>query len=98
MKDCFENCFYLRKNAKLVETDRGKQFYNIIFQNSPNRSKIKSYSRNTNLGAVFGERFNRTSREFPKTPVFEKGVGNWVNICDPQKQNIIIIEHIHPSK
>ena len=62
----------------MIESDRGKEFFNSIFQNFLNTKNIKHYSRNTSLGAVFAECFNRTIRDLLKTPVFEKGYGNWI--------------------
>ena len=37
---------------------------------------MKNYSRYTNKGAVFAERFNRTIRNLLKKPVFENGNAN----------------------
>ena len=81
IKDSFEN-FLINSKRKpnLIETDRGKEFYNNIFQDFLNKKDIKLYSRNTSLGAVFAERFNRTIRDLLKKPVFEKGDGNWIDV------------------
>ena len=64
----------------MIETDRGKEFYNNIFQDFLNKNNIKQYSRNSSYGAVFAERFNKTIRDLLKRPVFEKGDGNWIDI------------------
>ena len=64
----------------LIESDRGKEFYNNIFQDLLNKNNIKLYSRNTYLGAVFAERFNKTIRDLLKRPVFEKGDVNWIDV------------------
>ena len=81
IKDSFENILISSKRQpNLVESDRGKEFYNIIFQDFLNKKNIKLYSRNSSYGAVFAERFNRTIRDLLKRPVFEKGDGNWVDI------------------
>ena len=81
IKDSFE---YIIINSKrkpnLIESDRGKEFYNNIFQNFLNENNIKLYSRNTFLGAVFAERFNRTIRDLLKRPVFEKAESNWIDV------------------
>ena len=45
-----------------------------------NKNNIKLHSRNTFLGAVFAERFNRTIRDLLKRPVFEKRDANWIDI------------------
>ena len=81
IKDSFEN-FLINSKRKpnLIETDRGKEFYNNIFQDFLNKNDIKLYSRNTSLGAVFAERFNRFIRDLLKKIVFEKGDGNWIDI------------------
>ena len=81
VKNSFENILIdSKRKANLIETDRGKEFYNNIFQDFLNKNHIKFYSRNTFLGAVFAERFNRTIRDFLKKPVFEKGDGKWIDI------------------
>ena len=81
IKDSFENILISSKRKpNLVESDRGKEFYNNIFQDFLNKNNIKLYSRNSSYGAVFAERFNRTIRDLLKRPVFEKGDGNWIDI------------------
>ena len=81
IRDSFENILLSSKRSPiLIETDRGKDFYNNIFQDFLNKNNIKFYSRNTSLGDVFAERFNRTIRDLLKRPVFEKGDGNWIDI------------------
>ena len=69
-----------KRKPNLIESDRGKEFYNNIFQDFLNKNNIKLYSRNTSLGAVFAERFNRTIRDLLKKIVFEHGDGNWIDI------------------
>ena len=69
-----------KRKPNLIESDRGKEFYNNIFQDLLNKNNIKIYSRNTYLGAVFAERFNRTIRDLLKRPVFEKGESNWIDV------------------
>ena len=81
IKDSFENILISSKRKpNLNETDRGKEFYNNIFQDFLNKNNIKHYSRNTYLGAVFAERFNKSIRDLLKRPVFERGNSNWVDI------------------
>ena len=69
-----------QQKPNLVETDRGGEFYNNIFQDFLYKNNIKIYSRNISLGAVFAERFNLTIRDLLKEPVFEKGDGNWIDV------------------
>ena len=81
IKDSFENILKnSKRKPKLIESDRGKEFYNNFFQDFLNKNNIKLYSRNSSYGAVFAERFNRTIRDLPKKPVFEKGDGKWIDI------------------
>ena len=81
IKDSFENILISSKRKpNLIETDRGKEFYNNIFQDFLNKNNIKIYSRNTYFGAVFAERFNKSIRDLLKRPVFEKGDANWIDI------------------
>ena len=81
IKDSFENILISSKRKpNLMESDRGKEFYNNIFQDFLNKNNIKLYSRNSSYGAVFAERFNRTIRDLLKRPVFEKGDGNWIDV------------------
>ena len=81
IKDSFENILInSKRKPNLIESDRGKEFYNNIFQDFLNKNNIKLYSRNTSLGAVFAERFNRTMRDLLKKIVFEHGDGNWIDV------------------
>ena len=81
IKNSFENILTnSKRKPNLVESDRGKEFYNNIFQDFLNKNDIKLYSRNSSYGAVFAERFNRTIRDLLKKPVFEKGDGNWIDV------------------
>ena len=63
-----------------MESDRGKEFYNIIFQNFLNNNNFTLFSIKSSLGAVFAERPNRTTRDLLKRPVFEKVDGNWFDV------------------
>ena len=81
IKDSFEIILINSKRSpNLIETDRGKEFYNNIFKDFLNKNNIKLYSRNTDLGAVFAERFNRTIGDLLKRTVFERGDANWINV------------------
>ena len=81
IKDSFENILISSKRKpNLIETDRGKEFYNNIFQDFLNKNSIKLYSRNSSYGAVFAERFNRTIRDLLKKIVFEQGDAKWIDI------------------
>ena len=81
IEDSFENILISSKRKPiLIDSDRGKEFYNIIFQDFLNKNSIKLFSRNSSYGAVFAERFNRTIRDLLKKIVFEKGDANWVDV------------------
>ena len=81
IKVSFENIIKSSKRKpNLIESDRGKEFYNKIFQDLLNKNNIKLYSRNSSVGAVFAERFNRTIRDLLKRPVFEKGESKGIDI------------------
>ena len=81
IKDSFENILIgSKRKPNLIETDRGKEFYNNIFQDFLNKINIKLYSRNSSLGAVFAERFNRIIRDLLKKVVFERGDAKWIDV------------------
>ena len=81
IKDSFENILINSKRSpNLIETNRGKEFYNNIFQDFLNKNNINLYSRNSLYGAVFAERFNRTIRDLLKKIVFEQGDAKWIDI------------------
>ena len=69
-----------KRKPNLIETVRGKEFYNNIFQGFLNKNNIKLYSRNSSYGAVFAERFNRTIRDLLKKIVFEQGDAKWIDV------------------
>ena len=67
-----------RKPLKL-ESDRGSEFYNSIFQNFLKSKSIHHYSRYTDKGPSIAERVIRTVRNLLKKPVFEKGKADWLS-------------------
>ena len=68
-----------KRKPNLLESDDGKEYVNKIFNEFLNNNKIKRYSRYTDKGAVFAERFNKTIRNLLKKPVFEKGRADWLS-------------------
>ena len=81
MKDTFEKILIGSKRIpNIIESDRGKEFYNNIFQDLLNKNNIIIFSRNTYVGAVFARRFNLTIRNPLENPVFEKGDANWIDV------------------
>ena len=69
-----------KRKPNLIESDRGKEIYNNIFQDFLNENNIKIYSRSSSYSAVFAERFNCTVRDLLKRPLFEKVDGNWIDV------------------
>ena len=67
-----------RKPIK-IESDRGSEFYNSIFQNFLKSKNIQHYSRYTDKGPSIAERVIRTIRSLLKKPVFEKGKADWLS-------------------
>ena len=67
-----------RKPIKL-ESDRGAEFYNSIFQNFLKSKNIQHYSRFTDKGPSIAERVIRTVRNLLKKPVFERGKADWLS-------------------
>ena len=81
IKDSFEIILLSSKRKpNLIESDRGREFYNKIFQDFLNKNNIKLYSRDSSYGVVFPERFNRTIRDLLKKIVFERGDANWIDV------------------
>ena len=74
---------------KLIETskrkphkiwlDRGKEFYNKTFLHYLKEQNIQIYSTNSDLKAVFVERFNRTLLDLIKEPIYIEGKACWLN-------------------
>ena len=67
-----------RKPIKL-ESDRGSEFCNSVFQNFLKSKNIHHYSRYTDKGSSIAERVIRTIRNLLKKPVFEKGKADWLS-------------------
>ena len=67
-----------RKPLKL-ESDRGTEFYNSIFQSFLRNKNIQHYSRFTDKGPSIAERVIRTVRNLLKKPVFLAGDADWIS-------------------
>ena len=81
IKDSFEKILLgSKRRPGLIESDKGREFYNKIFQDFLSKNNIKLYSRNSSYGAVFAERFNRTIRNLNKRPVFEQDDAKWDDV------------------
>ena len=76
----FSNILTKSKRKPLkIESDRGAEFYNSIFQNFLKSKNIHHYSRYTDKGPSIAERVIRTARNLLKRPVFEKGKADWLS-------------------
>ena len=67
-----------RKPLKL-ESDRGTEFHNSIFQNFLKSKNIQHYSRYTDKGPSIAERVKRTVRNLLKKPIFLAGNADWLS-------------------
>ena len=70
-----------RKPAK-IWSDRGKEFYSKTFLDFLKQNEIQIYSTNSDLKAVFVERFNRTLLNLIKKPMYIEGEACWLNHLD----------------
>ena len=76
----FSNIITKSKRKPLkIESDRGKEWYNSIFQSLLKSKNIHHYSRYTDKGPSVCERVIRTIRNLLKKPVFEKGNADWLS-------------------
>ena len=76
----FSNILNKSKQKPLkIESDRGTEFYNNIFQNFLKIKNIHHYSRFTDKGPSIAERVIRTIRNLLKKPVFLAGNADWVS-------------------
>ena len=67
-----------RKPIK-IESDRGSEFYNSIFQNFLKSKNIHHYSRFTDKGPSIAERVIRNVRSLLKKPIFLAGKADWLS-------------------
>ena len=73
-----------------IESDRGTEFYESIFQNFLKTKNIQHFSRFTDKGPSIAERVIRTIRNLLKTPIFLAGNADWLSELPSIKKNIII--------
>ena len=78
--DEFSNVLTKSKRKPLkIESDRGGEWYNSVFQNFPKSKHIHHYSRFTDESPSMAESVIRSIRNLLKKPVFEKGNVNWLS-------------------
>ena len=76
----FSNILSTSKRKPLkMESDRGTEFYNNIFQNFLKIKNIHHYSRFTDKRPSIAERVIRTVRNLLKKPVFLAGNADWLS-------------------
>ena len=68
-----------KRKPNKIESDRGTEFYNSIFQNFLKINNIQYYSRFTDKGPSIAERVIKIIRNLLKKPVFEKGRADWIS-------------------
>ena len=71
-----------RRKPDKIWSDRGKEFYNKTFLDFLKQNEIQIYSTNSDLKAVFVERFNRTLLDLIKKPMYTDGKACWLNHLD----------------
>ena len=76
----FSNILSTSKRKPLkIESDRGTEFYNNIFQNFLKIKNIHHHSRFTDKGPSIAERVIRTVRNLLKKPLFLAGNADWLS-------------------
>ena len=76
----------VKKKPHKIWNDRGKEFYNTTILHYLNEQNIQIYSTNSDLKAVYVERFNRTLLDLVKEPMYIEGKGSWLNHLDAALQ------------
>ena len=80
----FSNILTKSKRKPLkMESDRGTEFYNSVFQNFLKNKNIHHYSRFTDKGPSTAERVIRNIRNLLKKPIFLAGEASWINELSP---------------
>ena len=76
----FSNILSTSKRKPLkIESDRGTEFYNKIFQNFSKTKNIQHFSRFTDKGPSIAKRVIRTKRNLLKKPIFLAGKADWIS-------------------
>ena len=99
----FSNILLTSKRKLLkIESDRGTEFYNSIFQNFLRSKIIKHYSRFTDKGPSIAERVIKTLRNLLKKPVIEKRNADWLSelpsVIKQYKNNIRTSTKMTPNQ
>ena len=76
----FSNILTTSKRSPLkIESDRGSEFYNSIFQNSLKKNNIQHYSRLPDKSPSNAERVIKIVRKFLKKSLFLAGNADWLS-------------------
>ena len=78
-KEFSNNLSTSRRLLLKIESDRGKEWYNSIFQKSLKVRNIHHYSRFTEKAPSKAKKFIRTVRNLLKKPVFLAGNADWLS-------------------
>ena len=68
-----------KRKPDKIWSDRGKEFDTKTFLNFLNENQIQIYSTNSDLKAVFVERFNRILLDLINEPMYIEGKNCWLN-------------------
>ena len=71
-----------KRKPEKIWSDRGKEFYYKTFLDFLKEQNFHIYSTNSDLKAVFVERFNRTLLDLIKKPMYIEGKACWLNHLD----------------
>ena len=82
-----------KRKPDKIWSDRGKEFYNETFLDFLKQNEIQISSTNSDLKAVFVERFNRTLLDLIKKPMYIEGKACWLNQLDAAMKNYNIRVH-----
>ena len=87
-----KNLTTLKRKPFKIESDRGAEFYNSIFQKFLKSKNVQHYSRFTDKGPSLAERVKRTILNLLKKPVFLAGNADWLSELSSviNKDNITI--------
>ena len=93
LKNSFVN-FVISSNRRpnSIETDDGSELLNNLLTDLLDNKNIKHYSKSSNLGAVFVERFNRKISNLPTKVVFLKGVDKGIDVLSTITKQYNLVE------
>lgn len=75
------------RSPRLIQLDKGKEFYNKTFDALMKKYKIKKYSTYSTTKACIVERFNRTLKEKMFREFTARGTHNWISMLPMLMKN-----------